>query len=296
MILLDFLLVLLKMIYFIGESIYKLFVPAAEKNVAGEIVLVTGAGHGIGRELALRYAYLGATVVCWDSNQQTNDETVNDIKKLGTFRAYGYKCDVSNREEVFQVAEKVRKEVGDVTILINNAGIAQSREFLDYTPEEITRVFEVNVFAHFWTLQAFLPSMIRNNHGHVVALSSLAGLLGTANATPYCASKFAVRGLMESLWDEIRLKNAEKAPNVNFTTIYPYLVDTGLCKKTKIKFVAMVSPEYVSEQIVKAQRRNRYELSVPSYFFSIHNVMRCFPRKASESVLEFVGTSILPED
>lgn len=116
----DVLVLIFKILYYICESIYKLFVPAEEKSVVGEIVLVcisnlqylqqlyfiqiihnyvlfffilvkiTGAGHGIGKELALRYASLGATVICWDLNQQTNEETVNEIKEMGTTAAYAY--------------------------------------------------------------------------------------------------------------------------------------------------------------------------------------------------------------
>jgi len=139
--------------------------------------------------LALRYASLGATVICWDVNQESNEETVNEIKKTGTAAAYAYqyvyivysftkcnkterniynsetfdrkafenskmfafhRCDVSNREEVFSVAERVKQEVGNVTILVNNAGIMPCHTFLDYTIDEIKRIFDINVLAHFW--------------------------------------------------------------------------------------------------------------------------------------------------
>lgn len=113
------------------------------------------------------------------------------------------------------------------------------------------------------TVQAFLPNMIQQNHGHIVALSSIAGFIGLANVVPYCASKFAVRGnnyvpfrfllplheisprllsfltfvgLMEGLNEELRTMNKEKISNINFTTIYPYMVDTGLCKKPRIRY------------------------------------------------------------
>ncbi|XP_046813641.1 short-chain dehydrogenase/reductase family 16C member 6-like isoform X2 [Vespa crabro] len=231
----DVLLTLLKILYCIGEAIYKLFVPTKEKDVTGEIVLITGTGHGIGKELALKYASLGATVVCWDLNQEMNQETVAEIKKMGGTSAYAYKCDVTDREEVLRVAERVKEEVGNVTILINNAGIMPCHSFLDYTPEEIRKIFDVNVLAHFWVLQAFLPNMITKNHGHIVALSSMAGIVGLTNLVPYCASKFAVRGFMEALSEELREYSKGKNLNINFTTIYPYMVDTGLCKKPKIK-------------------------------------------------------------
>ncbi|KOC62508.1 Short-chain dehydrogenase/reductase family 16C member 6 [Habropoda laboriosa] len=299
LVLADVLLLLLKILYYIGEGIYRLLVPVEEKSVAGEIVLVTGAGHGIGKELALKYASLGATVVCWDLNQQGNEETVNEIKQISaTTKAYGYKCDVSKREEVFKVAEKVRVEVGNVTILINNAGIMPCRAFLDHTPEDIKRIFDINVLAHCWTVQAFLPSMIQKNYGHIVALSSMAGFLGVANVAPYCASKFAVRGLMEALNEEIRSLNKEKTLNINFTTIYPYMVDTGLCKKPRIRFpsiMALVSPKEAVVEIVKAQRRNIRELSIPACWLYINILLRCAPESCMRSIVDFLDSGLETE-
>jgi short-subunit dehydrogenase len=83
-------------------------------------------------------------------------------------------------------------------------------------------------------LEAFLPSMIENNHGHVVALSSMAGVMGLRNLVPYCASKYAVRGLMEALNEELR-EDARQI-EVKFTTIFPFIVDTGLCKKPHTRY------------------------------------------------------------
>lgn len=291
----DVLLLLLKIFYFIGDAIYRLFVPTKEKDVKGEIVLVTGAGHGIGKELALKYASLGATVVCWDLNQETNQETVAEIKKLGGTSAYAYKCDVANREEVFKVAERVREEVGNVTILINNAGIMPCHRFLEHTPEEIRKMFDINVLAHCWILQAFLPSMIARNYGHVVALSSIAGIVGLTNLVPYCATKFAVRGLMEALNEELRETSKGTNLNINFTTIYPYMVDTGLCKKPKIKFpnlMALVPPKEAANIIVTAQRRNWRNVSIPKYWFTINTSIRNLPDKALICIKDFFDSGV----
>lgn len=112
--------------------------------------------------------------------------------------------------------------------------------------------------------------MKKNNNGHVVALSSCAGLLGLKNLAPYCATKFAVRGLMESLWEELR-----ENPNnrINLTTICPYMVDTGLCKKPRIRFgnlMPLLVPRFVAEQIMKAQRTNAAEISIPGFIYSLN--------------------------
>ncbi|XP_014208148.1 epidermal retinol dehydrogenase 2 [Copidosoma floridanum] len=297
MVIADVLVLLLKIFYYIVEGVYRFFVPVDEKSVAGEIVLVTGTGHGIGKELALRYASLGATVVCWDINEVSNDETVNEIKKRGGAAAHGYKCDVTNREEVMRMAERVKREVGTVTILINNAGIMPCKPFLDHTTEEIQKVFEINIMSHLWMLKAFLPDMLAKNHGHVVALSSMAGIIGLTNLVPYCATKFAVRGLMEALSEELRVSTSVGGTNSNikFTTVYPYMVDTGLCKNPKIKFpglMSLVSTQEAVSLIVKAQRRNVDELSIPSHWLSVNYFLRCLPVKAPRAIKDFLDSGV----
>ncbi|XP_014482028.1 PREDICTED: short-chain dehydrogenase/reductase family 16C member 6-like, partial [Dinoponera quadriceps] len=159
----------------------------------GRGAAITGAGHGIGRELAIGYASLGATVVCWDINEETNLQTMNKIKEMEKSSVHAYRCDVSDKNEIFKVAAKVKKEVGDVTILINNAGIAPLRTLLNYDINEISRVVDVNLMAHYWTMKTFLPNMIERNHGHVVAISSVAALHGIPHGTTYCTTKIAIR-------------------------------------------------------------------------------------------------------
>ncbi|KAK1124726.1 hypothetical protein K0M31_006088 [Melipona bicolor] len=292
--LIDVLLLLSAILCDIAKGIYRLCVPVAEKNVTGEVILITGTSHGIGKELALKYASLRATVVCWDINEEGNNETVEEIKQNGVSKAYGYKCDVSNREEVIKTAEKVKKEVGDVTILINNAGIMPCYHLMDHTPEHIKRIFDINVLAHCWILQAFLPNMIQNDYGHIVSISSIAGIFGLPNIVPYCSSKFAVRGLMEALCEELRAQNGGKSSNIKFTTIYPYMVNTGLCKKPLYRFQSMqlISIKEAVDAIVKAQRQNIREVSIPTYWFYINSLMRCLPPSCREHLGDFLKVGV----
>lgn len=90
---------------------------------------------------------------------------------------------------MLETGNVVLKEVGDVTILINNAGIMPQHELLKHSEGEIRKMFEINTIAHYWMFQAFLPKMIEKNHGHIVALSSIAGLVGLNNVVPYCGTK-----------------------------------------------------------------------------------------------------------
>ncbi|XP_010003748.1 PREDICTED: epidermal retinol dehydrogenase 2-like [Chaetura pelagica] len=176
--------------YYFLESLVFLIVPKRKKNVSGEIVLVTGAGSGIGRLLSLKFASLGATVVLWDINQEGLKETSRLVKQNGAVRVHCYICDCSKREDIYRVADQVKKEVGDVTILVNNAGVVTGKTFLDAPDPLVEKTMEVNIMAHFWTYKAFLPAMIASNHGHLVSIASSAGLVGVNRLSDVFSSRW----------------------------------------------------------------------------------------------------------
>ncbi|CAG2055666.1 unnamed protein product [Timema podura] len=216
---------------------------------------------------------LGSTVVCWDINEDNNKKTVDELGHLG-YKAHAYNCDVSSREQVFKIAREVKEKVGDVTVVVNNAGIMPCHPFMAHNSQEIQRIFDINVMAHFWMLEAFLPSMINKNHGHIVALSSMAGLMGIANLVPYCASKYAVRGLMEAMAEELREGNHQL--DVKFTTICPFIVDTGLCKKPRTRFPSLlgfVPAKKAASEIIKAMRTNQDEVSIPNGLLLLNHLL-----------------------
>jgi all-trans-retinol dehydrogenase (NAD+) len=120
-----------------------------------------------------------------------------------------------------------RSAVGSpITILINNAGIMPAKKFLKLKPEDVEKIFKVNVFSQYWTLNEFLPEFLESDRGHVVSMCSVAGITGTPNLSCYCSSKFAVRGLMDALESEFHSEYPET--NVKMTTIFPFTVNTGL--------------------------------------------------------------------
>ena len=137
------------------KSFLQIFFPPPRKDINGEIIFLTGAGSGLGRMMAFKFAKLGATVVCADINQSANEETVKEIQNQG-LKARGYKCDCSSREDIYRVADLVKAEVGDVTILINNAGIVSGKKFLETEDWMIQKTFEVNTMAHFWVRWRFV--------------------------------------------------------------------------------------------------------------------------------------------
>ena len=141
-------------LWHILRAIVLCFLPSTKKDVKDEIVLITGAGSGLGRLMAMRFAALGSVVVCLDINEEANKATADEIKSKNE-KAFAYTCDCSKREDMYRVAEEVRSDVGDVTILINNAGIVSGKRFLEIPDESIQKTFEVNTLAHFWVSVQF---------------------------------------------------------------------------------------------------------------------------------------------
>ncbi|XP_062836420.1 epidermal retinol dehydrogenase 2 isoform X2 [Anolis carolinensis] len=250
-------------IYFTLESVVLLFIPVRKKNVVGEIVLITGAGSGIGRLMALKFARLGATLVLWDINLEGNKETARLARKNGASRVHDYICDCSKRQEIYRTADQVKREVGDVSILINNAGVVTGKKFLDSPDLLIEKTIEVNIMAHFWTVKAFLPAMLATNHGHIVTIASSAGLIGVTGLADYCASKFAAVGFAESLAVEMLTMGKT---GIKSTIVCPYFINTGMFDGCQTKWphvLPILDAEYAAEKIVSGVLRDQVYVYMP---------------------------------
>ncbi|CAG4977071.1 unnamed protein product [Parnassius apollo] len=154
---------------------------------------ITGAGQGLGRELAIQFAELGATVICWDIDARRNNAVVNQIRSKDG-ECFAFTIDVTVREQVSTLAARMRRQLSDVSMVVSNAGAFSCSPITSYKPDAIAKIIEINLMAHFWIIQAFLPNMIEKRHGHIVAINSSAGLLPCADMVPYCAAKFGLRG------------------------------------------------------------------------------------------------------
>lgn len=231
------------------------------KNIEGQVVLVTGGGSGIGRLLCVKLAKRGARIVTWDVNEAGNEETMTQVRAAGG-QCYIYTVDLSDRHAVYAAATKVKQEVGKVDILINNAGIVTGKNFMEAPDELIQKTFDVNILSHFWTTKAFLGDMISSNKGHIVTIASVAGLAGVNKLADYCASKFAAVGFDESLRLELKVGGYT---GVKTTAICPYYINTGMFEGVKSKLIPILSPEYVSDEIVDAILLDYYDLVLPRF-------------------------------
>jgi len=253
-------------LYHVIERLVKIVLPQKmfEKNISGQVVLVTGGGSGIGRLMCLRFARLGATVVTWDINKLGNEETVDMIKKEGN-RAFSYTVDMSSKEDIYRTAEKTKEDVGPVTILVNNAGIVSGTTVLDTPDSKIVKTFEVNILAHFWTIKAFLPDMIKHKLGHIVNVASLAGHSGTNKLVDYCSSKFAAVGMDEAFRVEMFVQG--HSDYIKTTVVCPYYISTGMFSGVQSKLIPILVPEYVADSVVSATLTNREVLLLPWWAF-----------------------------
>ena len=155
-------------------------------DFTNKVTLITGGARGLGRLVAQRMAAKGSHVVLWDIAHKTLVNTGSEILAKG-YKVTTYECDVSKRDMVYGLAERVKEEVGKVDIIINNAAIVSGRPFLECSDEQLQRTVGVNLLAHFWTVKAFLPDMVKANSGHIVTVASAGGIVGSAGLVDYSA-------------------------------------------------------------------------------------------------------------
>lgn len=175
-------------------------------SIDGKVALVTGAAQGIGRGIALRLAKDGANICLVDMKKDKLAEVAQDVTALGR-RATTFTADVGNRDEVYAAIDHAEKTLGGFDIMVNNAGIAQVQPISDITPEEVERIFRINIQGTLWGIQAAAKKFIaRQQKGKIISASSIAGHDGFAMLGAYSATKFAVRALTQAAAKEYASK------------------------------------------------------------------------------------------
>ena len=169
------------------------------KNIdENKVAFVTGAGQGIGRAIAERLSNDGFKVSCVDLNLETVLETVNNIRQNGG-EAIGISIDVSDRDQVFSAVEETVEKLGDLDVVVNNAGIGPSTPIESITPEIFRKVFDINVGGTLWGIQAAVAAFKKLGHGgKIINASSQAGQVGNPELAVYGGSKFAIRGIIQT--------------------------------------------------------------------------------------------------
>jgi all-trans-retinol dehydrogenase (NAD+) len=259
-------------------------------DLAGALVLITGAASGLGRRLALVLAERKAELMLWDLNREGLDRAAGEVRALGA-RVEVAVVDVSQRAEVYEAARRLGEPLD---VLINNAGIVSGKRLLEIPDELVERTFAVNTLPLFWTAKAFLPRMIERGSGHLVTVASAAGLIGVPRLTDYCASKWAAVGFDESLRAELR----KLAPGIRTTVVCPYYIRTGLFEGAKSRFpllLPILDEEKVAWRIVRGIARDKRRLVMPALVRTIPWV-RLLPISWFDAVAEILGINASMDD
>lgn len=212
---------------------------------ASKVVVITGAGSGIGRELALQFAAVGARLALSDINRDAVDETLSIIAdRVGSqAEARCYTLDVASREDVFAHAEDVQRDFGTAHYVFNNAGAAIFGTVEHTSVEEFQWQLDVNMWSVLYGTKAFLPMMLAQNEGCLVNISSVFGLLGFPTQSAYNMSKFAVRGLTEALWSEL------EGTGVRAVCVHPGGIKTNIERASRTCAAATAEDRYFADRI-----------------------------------------------
>jgi len=189
--------------------------------------LITGAGKGIGKAIAIALAKEGVNVILVSRTQADVDQLATETAALGV-KSLALSADVSDINSINSAVEKAFAEFKTIDILINNAGIAAFGNFMTLEPAAWEKIIQVNLMGTYYTTRAILPNMIERQTGDIINISSTAGLNGNALTSAYSASKFAVLGLTDSLMQEVRKHN------IRVTALTPSTVATDLALDLKL--------------------------------------------------------------
>jgi len=254
------------------------------KDLGNKIAVVTGAGSGIGQATAVALAKEGCDLALADINQAGMEATAGEMERLGV-KISQHTIDVANKEEMKRFVEEVIKHHGHVHIIVNNAGVSVFGDFIEQSIEDMEWVLGINLWGVIYGCKFFLPYLQKEEEGHIVNVCSSSGIFPTPKMSTYTTSKFAVRGLSESIRQELAKYN------IGVTSVHPGMIKTNIPHATKYKEkdrnkqetgAAMFSrfghsPEKVAQKIVKAIKNNSQRILIGPEAYLVDMLKRAFP-------------------
>jgi NAD(P)-dependent dehydrogenase (short-subunit alcohol dehydrogenase family) len=237
------------------------------KRLENRVAVVTGAGSGIGRATCQRLAAEGCDIAAVDINEQAAHETAHRVRAAGR-RSSVHLADVADKMRMAALPAEVIEAHGRANVLVNNAGVTIAYTFEEHTIEDLEWIVGVNLWGAIYGCKFFLPHLRAEDEAHIVNISSMAGLLGLPMQSSYCATKFAVRGLSESLAAELA------GTSVGVTVVFPGPISTNVLRSSRHAEGGTVSrlanllerharpPADVAKRIVTAIRSKQSHMSV----------------------------------
>lgn len=251
------------------------------KTLDDKVVVITGAGSGIGRALARNLAKRGSLLALSDVDDAGLAETVALVEQDGAREVVSDHLDVADRAAFAAYATKVAEHFGRVNVVVNNAGVALAGDLADLDYSDMEWIVGINFWGVVHGTKEFLPHLIASGDGHVVNLSSLFGLVSMPGQSAYNATKYAVRGLSEALREEMLVAGHR----VGVTVVHPGGIKTAIARNARVsehedkrataelfdKKLARMSPERAAEIIVRGILRNQARVLVGIDAHAIHH-------------------------
>ena len=211
-------------------------------SLAGQTALVTGGSKGIGRAICLALAKEGANIIIASRNESEIKETMDKLKEMGS-KSLAIQADVRSEEDVRRLISMTIDKCGRLDILINNAGVAYKKKLEDTTLEEYDQIMDTNLKGVFLCTKYAIPYIRESNNGKIINISSVGGLHGLPNFSAYCASKFGVNGITESV-------AAELEGEIKVYAVCPGAVDTDMYRSL-FSDKPSLKPEHIAEKVLE---------------------------------------------
>ena len=239
------------------------------KDFNGKVCVITGAGSGIGRGLALELAGRGARLALSDIKHDTVQETASMCAARGG-EAESYVLDVASREAVDRHASEVAERFGTVNLVVNNAGVALAKDVIDTPIEDYEWIMGINFWGVVYGSKAFLPALIASGDGHLVNISSVFGIFSVPGQSGYNAAKFAVRGFTEALRQEMLVAGHR----VGVSCVHPGGIRTNIARDARTDMatpqelddafqrIARTTPEKAAQTILKGVEKRRARILI----------------------------------
>ncbi|MCC8928578.1 SDR family oxidoreductase [Rhodococcus sp. I2R] len=275
----------------------------ASNAFSGKVAVITGAGSGIGRALAVNLAERGAKLALSDVDVNGLAETVRQAQALGA-EVESQFLDVAQRETVLDYAETVKARFGKVNQIYNNAGIAYHGDVDATSFKDIEKIIDVDFWGVVNGTKAFLPHLQESGDGHIVNISSLFGLLAMPSQAAYNAAKFAVRGFSEALRMELLIS---KAP-VKMTVVHPGGIKTAIARNATVaenydqqsvaKFfdakLAKTTPDQAAKVILKGVEKGKGRVLIGSDAVALDIIQRLTGSKY-QRIIALVAARAMPQ-
>ncbi|MET0526309.1 MAG: SDR family NAD(P)-dependent oxidoreductase [Nocardioides sp.] len=251
------------------------------KTLDDKVVVITGAGSGIGRALAVDLARRGSLLAISDVDDEGLAATVDLVKGAGAKEVRSDHLDVADRAAFTAYAATVAEHFGRVNVVINNAGVALAGDFADLEYPDLDWIVGINFWGVVHGTKEFLPHLIASGDGHVVNISSLFGLVSMPGQSAYNATKYAVRGMTEALREEMLIAGHP----VGVTAVHPGGIKTAIARNARVSHhedkaqtaklfdekLARMTPERAAEIIVKGIVRNQARVLVGIDAHALHH-------------------------